>query len=576
MSSLPTPRQNTERLFKKIAHAIDLRFSDNPEDQRVSYPAAIAEIHELLSSEEKFDINATCRVIFFTDDDSMIKRIQGPGFPETPPFLLHLSDSAETGEKLTPHSSNVQLIHLAAMLGDKPLMDSLLKTMAPGDETLTWRQLSPMHLAAFFGNTECLQSLLDLPVGRRFSFLDKAERTPLYYAASTGHTQCMKLLLEESSHSILSITNDDSLHVALRHGLLGAVKTLLDFDHQFLAFSKKVDRKSFDALLKLLNDTDEKDLSDILKEVKRKISLPPYLSATPYSIHSLIKLSGPEIDALKTFVETKNPTLAAKIEKTVSYEISNDLLKKLIQTGHAEIEASKKMIEKAIQKAFNDYPGVNDKKLRTPALISEARLFAELSFASQKEHMLSESRKAQKIIDALQTELDSRPSTPSKLERFKQIFSRKKHAQVFPVSMMASSTPLQTPRGPDHASRQGWRTPSEQEGQPGEGVVGAGAGAGSAAASDSGIGVGFLRSDNEVLSPAKAESPRPVERLLAEFPHDSDRADADASKASSPEDDEVSRLFGVVPEKTDRVATVFREAASSKKMTGPRDPSPEA
>eukprot|EP00798_Chlamydomonas_sp_ICE-L_P009102 gene9102-biopygen8988 len=59
-------------------------------------------------------------------------------------------------------------------------------------EAETKQGLTPLHVAAADGNTECVKALLDS--GAIVGAADMSGKTPLHWAAAQGHAKCVKAL----------------------------------------------------------------------------------------------------------------------------------------------------------------------------------------------------------------------------------------------------------------------------------------------------------------------------------------------------------------------------------------------
>ncbi len=84
-----------------------------------------------------------------------------------------------------------------------------------------------LHLAAFYGNAELLQTLID----RQLYDIEEQDdhgQTPLHYAASKGHTECARiLLLNHANVNALSNSTCTPLHLAAHFGHLNCLKVLI-------------------------------------------------------------------------------------------------------------------------------------------------------------------------------------------------------------------------------------------------------------------------------------------------------------------------------------------------------------
>lgn len=66
---------------------------------------------------------------------------------------------------------------------------------------------TPLHKAAFYGDTESLKVLLKIP-GVNVSALEDDGFTPLHWAATNGnpgHTDCLKLLIAKGAKTSLEL-----------------------------------------------------------------------------------------------------------------------------------------------------------------------------------------------------------------------------------------------------------------------------------------------------------------------------------------------------------------------------------
>jgi ankyrin repeat protein len=88
---------------------------------------------------------------------------------------------------------------------------------------------TPLHLAAFFGQHEVVQWLLDHGAAVDAQSRNSLRNTPLHAALAGGHSEVALLLIDRGSPiDAPDAGGHTPLHIAAESGLIGPVKALLD------------------------------------------------------------------------------------------------------------------------------------------------------------------------------------------------------------------------------------------------------------------------------------------------------------------------------------------------------------
>ena len=95
-------------------------------------------------------------------------------------------------------------------------------------------EITPLHLAAYNGHMEAINTLVELSADIEAKTANEA--TPLHWAASEGHVEAIKTLVELSADIEAKTANGATpLHLAAVVGDVEAVKTLLQLGAQMRA-----------------------------------------------------------------------------------------------------------------------------------------------------------------------------------------------------------------------------------------------------------------------------------------------------------------------------------------------------
>eukprot|EP00435_Cladocopium_sp_Y103_P029712 s982_g7.t1 len=129
---------------------------------------------------------------------------------------------------------DMQLV-FACQKGDVKTLEQLLK--APRDPEVTVNTLgTPLHMAAWMGQVECVRLLLEAgvePDSAMASFLYGDITTPLHAAADLGQTEVIRLLVAAGARLEKTTAHGSSpLHLASAGGHVAAVRLLLELGEE--------------------------------------------------------------------------------------------------------------------------------------------------------------------------------------------------------------------------------------------------------------------------------------------------------------------------------------------------------
>jgi ankyrin repeat protein len=111
-----------------------------------------------------------------------------------------------------PDLSGETALHYAVNYAEKSLIELLLKSKSPPDQTNN-RKESPLHLACQRGDADIVEMLLTYDVN--IDRTDEEKRTPIYLAAYYGKVKVVSILREKGADQFISDEDDWSpLHVA--------------------------------------------------------------------------------------------------------------------------------------------------------------------------------------------------------------------------------------------------------------------------------------------------------------------------------------------------------------------------
>lgn len=107
-------------------------------------------------------------------------------------------------------------LHLAADEGHASFVKALLQAGAPPNQQDNDLR-TPLHMAAWNGNADAMECLLNDPEAKADARDEVNDATPLHYAARSGNGQCVLLLLArpETDASLLSFFDETALHFAV-------------------------------------------------------------------------------------------------------------------------------------------------------------------------------------------------------------------------------------------------------------------------------------------------------------------------------------------------------------------------
>ncbi|XP_050304179.1 transient receptor potential channel pyrexia-like isoform X2 [Anthonomus grandis grandis] len=146
------------------------------------------------------------------------------GYPESVSILLeHGADI----RALTNDSCILEgVLHCAVRANAIKCLDVLCKNGADVSQ-LNISGLSPIHLAASLGKSECLRMLLSYHTANINLQTKKNQQTALHLAARSSFPDCVKILLEFGGIIMLDHKNRTPLHLAAKAHCISSIKHLL-------------------------------------------------------------------------------------------------------------------------------------------------------------------------------------------------------------------------------------------------------------------------------------------------------------------------------------------------------------
>lgn len=148
--------------------------------------------------------------------------------PQPPPPTKQPAQKSSNGSYPTasPSSSGAVSVHKAASTGN---LDELKYLESKGASLVQAdaEQSTPLHLAAYRGNKEVVEYLLNRP-GMLKDPVDKRGYTPVMLAAAAGHAEVLQSLIDGGcSVTLAAADGSTALHKAAAQGNLACVEELL-------------------------------------------------------------------------------------------------------------------------------------------------------------------------------------------------------------------------------------------------------------------------------------------------------------------------------------------------------------
>jgi len=159
---------------------------------------------ESVEERDLFDLIAP--VVYSQTEDEAAKAVEYEWAFEALDYAFHIGRSAKSWDApKTP-------LRLAVQSGATPLVEALLKAQAHPDEKFGKLDVSVLHLAAWNGNTEVCQVLLEHDADP--DILESEGQSPLFFAPSV---EVCQMLYEYGADLFLTNSNQQSaLHLACR------------------------------------------------------------------------------------------------------------------------------------------------------------------------------------------------------------------------------------------------------------------------------------------------------------------------------------------------------------------------
>ena len=108
------------------------------------------------------------------------------GHPECVEVLLQMGANPNAGP------NNWSPLHEAALMGDVPSLQALLRRKADPNRQEKQNRGAPLHVACFQGQLEVCRILIQ--AGANVNLRDREGLTPLFHARDQGHPELVKLL----------------------------------------------------------------------------------------------------------------------------------------------------------------------------------------------------------------------------------------------------------------------------------------------------------------------------------------------------------------------------------------------
>ena len=137
--------------------------------------------------------------------------------------------------------ANMADLHQAARHGDVAEIRRLVAAGVDVNEVdEAYGGETPLHIAAYNGHVEAVQTLVQLSAGIEAKNVNGA--TPLHYAAIDGEVEAVKTLVQLSANiEAKTASGATPLHLAVAYGRVQAVKTLLQLGAQIDARTRSGD-----------------------------------------------------------------------------------------------------------------------------------------------------------------------------------------------------------------------------------------------------------------------------------------------------------------------------------------------
>ncbi|QQR49185.1 ankyrin repeat domain-containing protein [bacterium] len=164
-------------------------------------------------------------------------------------FLVTLSCATQATLAALGH-----FLHLAAFYGNAELLQTLVNKQIYNIDAPDENGLTPLHYAAFKGYTKCVQILLSNKA--YVHALGQSESTPLHYAAHNGHIDCVKALIQ---YGVAVDLQDAKLWTPLHHaahwGHLECVQYLVEHGNANIYAKTKKGKTPIDVAREIFKPT---------------------------------------------------------------------------------------------------------------------------------------------------------------------------------------------------------------------------------------------------------------------------------------------------------------------------------